>query len=305
LTKRTLAVFSAIAGVLLFSTKAIFAKVLYSYGVDHLSTLMLRMAFATPAYLVILSIIKKPSLPIAKKDHFWLFLLGFLGYYLASYLDFKGLTYIKASLERLILFIYPTLVVILSSLVLKKRISNIQKAGVLITYIGIVVVFFPELVRANDQNEQVLTGAMLVFFSAFTFAGYLIGSQWLIPKFGAKRFTAMAMIWSGIFVTVHYLSTASDPSSILLLSPRVYLIGAAMGIVSTILPSFLISHAIYQLGAAQFSIFGSIGPVSTITLAYIFLGERLTFIQIMGSLIVILGVIIAEYFTKRSSTTSP
>jgi drug/metabolite transporter (DMT)-like permease len=304
---RSIIVILGISGILLFSTKAIFAKLIYAEGVDHMTTLMLRMLFATPVYIVILAMTKKGNEENRTK-HGYLFLLGFLGYYVASYLDFTGLTYIKASLERLILFVYPTLVIFLSALFLKKYVSSIQKVGVLITYVGILVVFFPELISQGTMINQssTLIGGTLVFFSALTYAGYLVGSQWLIPSFGVRRFTAIAMIWSGLMVTVHYLFVVPSPMWIFELSPKVYGYGIAMGIISTILPSFLISQAIHKLGAAQFSIFGALGPVSTITLAFIFLGERLTLLQILGSIVVISGVMLAEYYGKRqASKVSP
>lgn len=271
-----------------------------------MSTLMLRMAFSVPIYLFILMSLKKPPTKIRGKDHFYLFLLGFVGYYLASYLDFRGLTYIKASLERLILFIYPTLVILLSALLLKKHISNIQKIGVLITYLGILVVFLPELLQSTETDSQaVLTGGMLVFFSALTYSTYLVGSQWLIPKFGIRRFTAIAMIWSGLMVSIHFWMVIDSPSSLLRWNTEVYVLGLMMSIFSTVLPSFLISGAIHQLGAAQFSIFGSLGPVSTISLAYLFLEERLTGVQVIGSMIVIAGVMTAEYYGKKRAKASP
>jgi drug/metabolite transporter (DMT)-like permease len=300
-TARSLAALLGILGILLFSTKAIFAKLIYAEGVDHMTTLMLRMLFAVPVYVVILTVVKKKQETGINK-HLYIFLLGFLGYYLASYLDFTGLTYIKASLERLILFVYPTLVILLSAIILKKHVSRIQKIGVFITYVGILIVFLPELLTQEStsaaHSNDTIVGGTLVFFSALTYAGYLVGSQWLIPSFGVRRFTAIAMIWSGIMVAVHYLIVSPDPLYIFELSPKVYLFGFLMGIIATVLPSFFISQAIHQLGAAQFSIFGALGPISTITLAFIFLGERLTVIQILGSLVVISGVILAEYYGK-------
>jgi drug/metabolite transporter (DMT)-like permease len=261
------------------------------------------MGFSIPAYIIVLSTLKKPTHGLSKGDHFYLFLLGFAGYYLASFLDFKGLTYIKASLERLILFIYPTLVIILSAVLLKKRISKIQKVGVAVTYLGIAIVFGPELLAVQSVSEAaVIKGGTLVFFSALFYSLYLVGSQWLIPKFGVRRFTAIAMLWSGGLVFVHYALSSDVPLVIFDWSPKVYILGALMGIVSTILPSFLISQGIHRLGAAQFSILAALGPVSTISLAYIFLDERLSILQFAGSVIIICGVLIAEYFGKKATT---
>lgn len=305
-SSRASAAVLAILGILLFSTKAIFAKLLYQQGVDTMGALMLRMGFAIPIYLIMLFSLKSTTKPNNKQDHFYLFLLGFAGYYLASFLDFKGLMYIKASLERLILFIYPTLVIILSALLLKKPITRIQKIGVAITYAGVIIVFSPELVSVSDQTgDNTLIGGSLVFLSALSYSLYLVGSQWLIPRFGVRRFTAIAMLWSGAMVLVHYLISVEEPMAIFDWNLEVYVLGALMAFFSTFLPSFLISQGIHKLGAAQFSILAALGPVSTISLAYLFLDEQLTAVQLLGSLVVIGGVLIAEYFAKKKATNAP
>jgi drug/metabolite transporter (DMT)-like permease len=296
-TNRSIAVLLAVLGVLLFSSKAIFAKLIYTYDVDAITALMLRMTVAVPVYVVVFLATPKTKSE-RNKDLLYVFLFGFLGYYLASFLDFEGLTYIKASLERLILFIYPTLVIIISAVFLKKRILFVQKIGVLITYLGVCIVFAPELLE-QENPSSILTGAILVFFSALTYAAYLVGSQWLIPRFGVRRFTSMAMIWSGVMVALHYLTVSETPMQMFDLPKPVYRYALMMGVLATVVPSFMISAAIQRLGAAQFSIFGALGPVSTITLAYLFLNETLSFFQILGSLVVIAGVLVAEYYGKK------
>ena len=300
---RTKAVVFSILGILLFSTKAIFVKLLYQKGLDTTDALTLRMGFAVPVFTVMLLRLKDSTHQVKRSDYFFLFLLGFAGYYLASYLDFEGLTLIKASLERLILFIYPTLVITLSAILLNKTISNIQKFGVAITYVGIVIVFLPELYHTEGlASVNVIKGGTLVFFSALSYSLYLVGSQWLIPKFGVRRFTAIAMIWSGLMVFVHYMLASDNPMDMLTWNYEVYLLGALMGILSTILPSLLISQGIHQLGAAQFSILAALGPISTISLAYFFLNEQLSPIQLIGSLVIISGVMVAEYFDRKATT---
>ncbi len=264
-------------------------KMAYQYGVDSISLLLLRMLFSFPFYLII-SIFKRPKEKIGKKDYVWLIGLGIIGYYLASYFDFLGLHYIKASLERLILFIYPTLVVLLSYLFLRHTISRKQFLGIVVTYFGIFIIFFSEL--AINQEDRVLIGALLIFLSALTYAGYLTGSGWLIPKFGATVFTSYAMMISCSCVMVHYLFTYE--TSILNFPSEVYWIGLAMAFIATVIPSYMISYAVKILGANNFSIFGSLGPVSTIALAYLFLDESLTIVQLLGSLVVIAGILIAE-----------
>lgn len=264
-------------------------KLAYQYEVDSASLLLLRMVFALPFYLIIASI-KKPQSPITKKDYFWLIGLGFIGYYLASYFDFLGLNFIKASLERLILFIYPTLVVLISYIVFRKKITKKQVLGIAITYIGILVIFGAELQLGN--REDVVFGSILIFLSAITYAAYLVGSGWLIPKFGSTVFTAYAMIVSCLAVIAHYSIVA--PSDLFSFPKEVYIIGFLMAFFATVVPSFLISYAIKNLGASNFSIFGSLGPVSTIGLAYLFLDERITMLQMLGAIVILFGIYIAE-----------
>ncbi|WP_258102774.1 DMT family transporter [Marinoscillum sp. MHG1-6] len=289
---RGFAIIIGIAGILLFSSKAVMVKMAYQFDTDAVTLLLLRMVFALPFYLVISAIQKPVVLPSLKRsDYLSLAGFGFIGYYLASYFDFQGLTYIKAGLERLILFIYPTLVFIISFIFLKKKITRNQAMGIFMTYIGVAIVFSSEL--SEGQSANVVLGGILIFLSALTYAGYLVGSGWLIPKFGASRFTAYAMIISCICVIAHY--AISTNISIVLNQPQeVYWISLAMAIFATVIPSFLISYSIKIIGAGSFSIMGSLGPISTVGLAYLFLDERLTLIQIIGAIVVISGVIIGE-----------
>ena len=264
-------------------------KLAYQYDIDSISLLLLRMAFALPFYLTI-ALLKKPHSAIRKQDYLWLISFGLIGYYLASYLDFSGLQYIKASLERLILFIYPTLVVLISYVTFRKKITHFQALGIAITYAGIFVIFGTEL--QLESPKEVITGGVLIFLSALTYAGYLVGSGWLIPKFGSSVFTAYAMIVSCLAVIIHY--SIALPSELFDYPTEVYLIGLLMAVFATVIPSFLISYAIKNLGANNFSIFGSLGPISTIGLAYIFLDERISTLQMLGAIIILLGIFIAE-----------
>ena len=264
-------------------------KLAYQYEVDSISVLLLRMLFSFPFFLII-ALAKRPKQAISRKDYLWLVGLGLIGYYLASYLDFLGLQYIKASLERLILFIYPTLVLLISFIFLGKRVSQIQALGVLVTYGGIIIIFSNELVI--NSSSDILTGGILIFLSAMTYAAYLVGSGWLMPKFGARVFTSYAMMVSCVSVIIHF--SIVQEHSVFSFPTEVYWICLAMAVFATVIPSYLISYAIRHLGANDFSIFGSLGPISTILLAYIFLDETLTWIQISGALVVISGIFLAE-----------
>lgn len=292
LSSYTSGIVIAIIGVVLFSAKAVMVKLAYNYDVETLHLLVFRMLFALPFYMAILLYTsKRRKIQPTSKEYGWLLFFGFIGYYLAAYFDFLGLQYIKAGLERIILFVYPTLVVIISRLVFKTKITPKQITAILITYVGIVIAFKGEL---SMEGTNVLLGAFLIFLSALTYASYLVGSGWLIPKFGVLMFTSYAMIISTLCVFVHYAIT--DRGELWSYPTEVYILGGLMAILSTLIPSFLVSLAIKKLGASDFSIVGSLGPISTIILAYIFLDERLSFIQIIGALIVIFGVM---YISKN------
>lgn len=295
ISSRTTGVIFAIIGVILFSAKAVMVKMAYIYKIDHLTLLMFRMVFAFPVYLVIaLKNKPKKEVKITTKDYVWLFVFGFLGYYLASLFDFMGLQYLKAGLERIILFIYPTIVVVLSWLFFRKKISNTQTLAIVITYIGVFITFWEEI---GLEGEAVYYGVFLIFLSALTYAAYLVGSGWLIPKFGTVTFTAYAMLVSTLCVVFHFLFQGN--LEVFNYPKEVYLLGLAMALFSTVIPSFLVSAAIEKLGANTFSIFGSLGPISTIILAFIFLDERISLLQTLGIIIVIMGVAVLSKKKKQ------
>ncbi|KGK31515.1 DMT family transporter [Cellulophaga sp. E6(2014)] len=282
----SLGIIFAILGVVLFSAKAVIVKLAYQYKVDYLTLLLFRMVFSFPFYLAI-ALWKKPAQPevIKKIDWFWLFFFGFIGYYLASLFDFMGLQYIKAGLERIILFIYPTMVVLISWIVFKKKLSRNQFLALLITYVGVVVAFWDEI---GLKGEGAILGGFLILISAITYASYLVGSGWLIPKFGALQFTSYAMIVSTVIVVLHFLIAGNY--ALFEYPKEVYYLGLSMAVFCTLIPSFLVSAAIDRLGASTFSMFGSLGPVATILLAFAFLDERVTFLQAIGMCIVLFGV---------------
>ncbi|WP_405206839.1 DMT family transporter [Aquimarina sp. LLG6339-5] len=287
----SLGIILAIFGVVLFSAKAVMVKMAYKYQVTSEHLLLFRMSFSLPVYIIIAQF-NKPSSPenIKRKDYLWIVFFGFIGYYLASYFDFLGLQYIKAGLERIILFVYPTLVLIISRIFLKHKITKQQLIAILITYIGVLITFWQEL---QLDTPNLLSGVSLIFLSALTYAIYLVGSGWLIPKFGVVVFTSYAMIISSLCIISQYL--IFDRSDILSYSSEVYVLSILMAFFSTIIPSYLISSAIARLGASNVAIIGSLGPVSTILLAFFILEESLSVLQIIGAGIVIFGI----YITTR------
>ncbi|WP_298556167.1 DMT family transporter [uncultured Algibacter sp.] len=280
-----------ILGIVLFSSKAVMVKLAYNYKVDVISILLLRMLFSFPFYIVIAYIYRnqesldKPN----SKDYLWLVFFGFVGYYLASYFDFVGLTYIKASLERIILFLYPTIVLLLNKIFLKQPITKIQAGAIGLTYLGIIIAFSNE-VAISGQGTYL--GGFFILLSAITYASYLVGSGWLIPKFGIMKFTAYAMIISCICVFVHY-SLISE-INLFSFSWEVYGLGFLIAVFATVIPSFLVSASIKMISSSNFAIVAGVGPISTIILAAIFLNERLTLLQLFGALVVILGILLVS-----------
>ena len=289
LNQQTQGALLAILGIFLFSAKAILVKVAYNnFSIDAVSLLLLRMVFSLPFYLIIMFWqYKRKKTEVSRIDAIQIILLGIVGYYLASYFDFVGLKYISASLERLILFIYPTLVLFISAIVLKNKINRNQWLAIIITYLGIFITFGPSIGLGSQAN--IWKGSAFIFFSALTYAMYIVGSGKIIPKLGSVLFTSIAMTVSCVFVILHHVSIhgfnwGQYPIWI-------YVIGFVMAIFSTVIPSFLVSEAIKKIGSSNFAIIGSIGPISTIILAVIFINEKIDVYQLIGTFVVILGVL--------------
>ncbi len=271
-------------------------KLAYQYPIDEVSLLLLRMLFALPFYLLVwaFNFKKWTKIPLSKKEYGQIVLLGIVGYYLASFFDFKGLTFISASLERLILFTYPTIVLILSFFILKKKVTRAQIGAIFITYTGLAIIFSNGSTGIVIGTEHdILLGVGLILLSAFTYALYLVGSNFLIARVGSQRLTTFSLIISCIAVIIHFLLTAG--ASLWGYPIEVYTIAFLMAIFATVIPSFLIVEAISRIGASSVSIVGSLGPISTILLSMIFLGETLTLIQFSGALVIISGVAIISY----------
>lgn len=276
-----------------FSSKAVIVKLAYHYQVDAVSLLTLRMFFAVPVFVLVGYFSSKASLnqalaQVSGRDYFWLVIMGLVGYYLSSLFDFLGLQYITAGLERLILFVYPTLVVLLSAIFLKKVISRNQVLALVLTYAGVLLVLVGDV--HVESRANMIKGGLLVFISAIAYAAYLMGSGQLIPKFGTIRFTSYAMTLAALGVFGHYL--AAGEQSLLQLPLPVYGYSLLMAMLATVAPAYLLSAGIQRVGAGNASIIASIGPISTILLAYIFLGEQVSFVQLLGTSIVLAGVLL-------------
>lgn len=281
-----------------FSAKAILVKLAYIDSVDAITLLALRMAFSLPFFLVVAAQANrnKHSLALTTRDKSAVIGLGLIGYYLASYLDFLGLQYISAGLERLILFLYPTMVVLISALVFKHKIGRTALLALVISYAGIALVFLHDM---HVLQHDAFTGSLLVFGSALAYAVYLVGAGHTIARIGATRFTAYVMTVACAACLLQFAVT--HPVAALNLRFRVYGLSIAMAVISTILPAFLLAAAMRRIGSVHTSMIGSIGPVSTIFLAYAFLGERMSLEQIAGSTLVLAGVLMISLNRKPAA----
>lgn len=281
-----------------FSGKAILVKLAYLYHVDAITLLALRMVFAVPFFIGV-AVWSRLHHAVPLNRHDWLLVLGLglIGYYLSSLLDFLGLQYISAGLERLILFLYPTMTVIMSALLYRRPIPGKVRAAMALSYAGIALVFLHDV--GMKQGGSVVLGGSLVFLSTLSYSSYLVGAGHAIARIGATRFTAYAMIVASAACLLQFF--AMRPMTALDLPPQVYELSLAMAILSTVLPVFLLAYAIHRIGSGSTSLIGSIGPVSTLALAYVFLHEHLSAVQILGAALVLVGVLVVSMNSKKAS----
>ena len=281
-----------------FALKGIFIKAAYRYSIDTISLLSLRFLFSTPFYLAIIlreRLYEVTHPTISKLTWLHLFWVGVLGYYFASYFNFLGLNYITASLERILLFVYPTFVLIISTVLIKKKITKLQWLALTITYLGILIAFLENI--DTSQQKDISLGAFWVILSGFIYAFYLIGSEKLITQLGTTRFTCWAVLSAFVPTLIHCY--VQNGLAIFNFPAEVYWISLAMAIFSTVLPTFMISEGIKRVGPSNASIIASIGPIFTIILATTFLGETLSLVQIFGTLLVLFGVFLISWKGKK------
>jgi drug/metabolite transporter (DMT)-like permease len=288
----------AAAGAIAFSGKAIIVKLSYLYGVDAVTVIMYRMLFALPFFIAMGLWAERQAIarenPLTRRDVIDIVGLGFVGYYLSSYLDFLGLQYITASLERLILYLNPTLVVLLGWAVYKKPIQPIRMLAMAISYSGVMLVFSHELSLAGPH---VALGSTLVLGSAVSYAVYLLYSGQLVQRIGSLRLVGWATSVACVcciaqFVVLRPLSAAVVPVDVLWL-------GVLNAVACTVAPVLMVMMAIERIGAALAAQTGMIGPMSTIALGVLLLDEPLNVWIGAGTLLVLGGVfIVSKYGAK-------
>jgi len=275
----------AAGGSIAFSGKAIIVKLAYRYGVDAVTLIMYRMLFALPMFLILAWWAGRGKPRLTWRDARAVLGLGFSGYYLASFLDFAGLRYISASLERLILYLNPTLVLGLGLVLFRRRATRRQVAALAVSYAGVLCVFGRELTL---KGANVPLGATLVFGSAVSYAIYLAYSGEEVKRLGALRLTGLATSVACVICIAQFL--VLRPVSAMMVAPQVLWLSALNATVCTFVPVLMVMMAIEKLGASLTAQTGSIGPVSTILMAVLLLGEPFTAWEAAGTALVLAGI---------------
>lgn len=276
---------------LLFACKGTIIKFLYAEGATVADIMLLRMIFALPVYgWVAVVRLKKEFHNLTAKYLVGTALMGIAGYYLASYLDMRGLQTISVGLERIILYTYPVFVIMLSTIFPGKKISLPLCLCIAIIYVGLLMVFYADI-RLQPAIPLIDTGkgSLFVILSALAFAVYVIGSDYYMRIFSSALFTSVAMMAAALAMVLHY-AISSSFTQILQLSPAIYIGCAVTALVFTVLPSFMMSAGVRQIGSAKAGAVGMIGPVATVLIAGMVLGEPVSALQIAGLAVVMLGV---------------
>jgi len=277
-----LATFGAIA----FSGKAIIVKLAYRHGVDAVTLIMYRMLFALPLFLLLTWWASRGKPALTRRDWIAVLGLGFSGYYLASFLDFAGLAYVTASFERLILYLNPTIVLLLGWLLFKRRVTGKQLLALGVSYSGVLLVFGQEL---HLQGADVLLGAALVFGSAISYALYLVYSGEEVKRLGALRLTGLATTVACLLCIAQFL-ILRPVSAAFSVAPEVIWLSVLNATACTFAPVLMVMMAIERLGATMAAQTGMVGPMSTILMGVWILGEPFTPLVLAGTVLVLGGV---------------
>jgi drug/metabolite transporter (DMT)-like permease len=294
----------AIAGSIAFSAKAIIVKVAYRYGVDAVTLLMYRMLFSLPLFLALAWWASYRQggqevrrLVLKRRDWLGVIGLGFTGYYLASFLDFWGLQFITASLERLILYLNPTLVLVLGWLIYKRRISGLQAIAMAVSYAGVLLVFGHEV---GAQGPNALLGAVLVFSSAISYAIYLVYSGELVKRMGSMRLVGLATSVACVLCIVQF--ALLRPLSAAVVAPEVIWLSLLNATLCTFAPVVMVMMAIERIGAGLAAQTGMIGPMSTIVMGVLILGEPFNGWIVVGTVLVLSGVFLVTRFGSSGAS---
>ncbi len=282
-----------------FSGKAVIVKLAYRYGVDAVTLLMYRMLFALPIFLLMAWWAGRGQPRLARRDWRGIVALGVCGYYLASFLDFAGLAYITAGLERLILYLNPTLVMLLGWLLYRQRVQRGQIAAMLLSYCGVALVFGVEAWGQGARGGHTAWGVLLVFGSAASYALYLVYSGEMVRRVGALRLVGLATSVACVCCVLQFLLIR--PLDAALVAPEVIWLSVLNATVCTAVPVLLVMLAIERIGAALTAQTGMIGPLSTIALAAWLLGEAITVWMVAGTALVLAGIYLFTRAGRRGA----
>ena len=277
----------ATVGAIAFSGKAIIVKLAYRYGVDAVTLIMYRMLFALPIFAAMAWWSSRGKAALTRKDWLGVLWLGFTGYYLASFLDFAGLAYVSASFERLILYLNPTLVLLLGLALYGRRITRSQIIGMAISYGGVVLVFGHEMTLLGREAAW---GALLVFLSAISYALYLVYSGEMVKRLGALRLVGLATSAACLLCIVQFLLLR--PLEAAWVAPQVIWLSVLNATLCTAVPVLMVMMAIERIGASLTAQTGMVGPMSTILMGVLILGEPFTAWVAAGTVLVITGIFV-------------
>jgi drug/metabolite transporter (DMT)-like permease len=272
-----------------FCTKGIFAKLAYVQGADTITVLALRMGMALPVFLVVGWWSNRGKTADSVPGDWWkLICLGFLGYYLSSFVNFHGLRLVSVGLERMVLYTYPCLVLLGSALVLRRPVRLGMWLWMGVAYLGIVFTFFGEVGQPGSQLHNILLGGGLVFLSALTYAWFILSSGEILRRVGPAVFTSRVVTASCVMILLHFAATR-PLSSLANLTGKTYAYGAALALVGTVIPSYLLGIGLKRAGAQRFAVIGTVGPIVSILLAATLLGEAPGWWQVVGFLLSLVG----------------
>jgi drug/metabolite transporter (DMT)-like permease len=286
------------ASSILFCSKGVIAKLAYAQGVDALTVLALRMGFALPFFIAMAVWWSRGAERLAAGDWARMTGLAFVGYYISSLVNFTGLQYVSVGLERIVLYTYPSMVLVISAFLLRKPVRGATWAACVIAWLGIVVAFVGEL-HTPSRNDHALLGAGLIFASAFTYALFILLSGDVIRRVGSMRFTGIVVGLSCVFILTHALSTR--PIELLTSLPApVYADGLILALLGTVAPSLLLSVGLRRTTPQRFAIIGTVGPVATLFLAWAVLGERPNIAQYLGFALTLAGGLAVSLIKEKS-----
>ena len=280
----------ATVGAIAFSGKAIIVKLAYRHGVDAVTLIMYRMLFALPIFALMAWWASRGKAALVRNDWLGVLWLGFTGYYLASFLDFAGLATISASLERLILYLNPTLVLLLGLGLYQRRVRARQIIGMAISYSGVVLVFGHEITRQGDAASSTAWGALLVFLSAVSYAIYLVYSGEMVKRLGSLRLVGLASTVACLLCLLQFVLLR--PLAAAAVAPEVIWLSLLNATLCTAVPVLLVMMAIERIGASLAAQTGMVGPLSTILMGVVILGEPFTAWVAAGTLLVIAGIFV-------------